>query len=235
MSNWIERNHCKRPRVNGGKLIATPAAAAALFVLTTVGASIRARRGSWPSIIPEETSHSLFTEPPVNIAPPLLRSLRFSRIRKVTFDVTWFWLARANPRWWAELQRLEKKETFERFEICKWNATWRRTPNERWSAAQEKRKRGMKHGDSRRGATTTSCDSKVEFCSGAHLRQRSFSCCFHDGCYVIWRAQLSGFSSLFTPACRSGRARKKSSPTPTVTSCSLRRAQHHCMCVCVCV
>lgn len=105
----------------------------------------------------------------------------------------------------------------------------------RWSAAQEKRKRGMKHGNSRRCATTTSCESKVEFCSSAHLRQRSFSCCFHDGCYVIWRVQLSGFSLLFTPACRSGRARKKSSPTPTVTSCSLRRAQHHCMCVSVCV
>lgn len=227
MSNWIERIHCKLPSVNGGKLTATPAAAAVLFVFVTVGASIRARRGSWPSIIPEEISHSLFTEPPVNIAPPLLRSLRFSGILKVTFDVTTVFVCKSESALMGGALKFGLK-------FVNKNATGRRTPNEGEVQLGRNGKRGMKHGNSRRCATTTSCQSKVEFCSAAHLRQRSFSCCFRDGCYVIWRAQPSGFALLFTPACRSGRARKKkSSPTPTVTPCSPRRAQHHCMCVSV--
>lgn len=75
-------NYSKLPRVNGGKLIAPPAAAAVLFVFIIVGVSIR------PDIVvlvvdnpsplpPGGITHSLVTEPPVSAAPRLLQQLRF--------------------------------------------------------------------------------------------------------------------------------------------------------------
>lgn len=159
------------------------------------------RRAEWPPSFQAVNNprgrftHSLVTEPPVNIAPPLLQWLWFPSIQKVTFDASCYSLPRANSPWWAELKCLEKRVTIF------WNKI---PPLER--VTQEKRKRGE----------NTMChdnlESKVEFLLDGHLRERSFSRRLHGSCYVIWRAQLSGFSLLFTLACRSGRARKRILP-----------------------